>query len=226
MLDKRRSSALSTHRNNFIKQVIAFDAIANDVKSQIEHIQRMDRTCSSINVAANRSKPDPIFICFPDIPDNMLSTLISEGELSAMQIRQFEKSLEDTTLRMKLIAGEAMSLIEQEESPDVSKSADIIIGMQVEHILEIQDILRIYMEEFSRLSNLIRQLLHGGGNNATLASLTIYQSTESNKHGLNHSSRETVSGWYKSSEISDVLRRWDLNSSLINNDKGMTLIDF
>lgn len=90
MLDKRKSSSLSTHRNNFAKQIAAFERDVEDIEALIKHLAYVSNTCASIDKAMNRGKPESVFVLFDDIPSVLCSTMLLEGENAAVQISPVE----------------------------------------------------------------------------------------------------------------------------------------
>lgn len=101
-------------------------------------------------------------------------------------------------------------------------SFDLQVGMQLEHVLELQDLVKLYQQEYVRLKRVITRLL----------STTAEKSAFSNKSSepqqnsvsgaselLNHKTTcDITTGWFDAEEVSAALSAWTRGSFL--NDRG------
>jgi hypothetical protein len=131
-------------------------------------------------------------------------------------------------MRMKLTAGEALGLVEQEDCPEAAAFEDITVGMQFEQIIELQDLVKIYDEEYIRLKAVINGLMNGGNGTSEQSSRQPNTGTRGAAEriavDLNHCvSHEATQGWFVAEDINEALHAWKNNSVL--SEKGRRTLD-
>ena len=115
---------------------------------------------------------------------------------------------------MKLIAGDALALVEQEDCPEEINSSDLQVGMQIEHVLELQDLVKLFQQEYVRLKRIVTGLLSSAAEKSPTSASVIGSSEV-----LNHkTSCNVTAGWYNSDEVSAALLSWRQRSFL--SDRG------
>ena len=111
-----------------------------------------------------------------------------------------------------------------QDCPDEAALEDTVTGMQIEQILEIQDLSKLYEEEYIRLRAVIHGLLpnarkatinYDKGSTQLLAPSKASDIGRTLKHDVG---LEATAGWFDASAVSFALVEWKERTVL--NDKG------